>query len=163
MNTNATIYTVKSVKTFRGREGQGFNATLLCNGKPVAHVDDDANGGCYDFHWLNKDRAQAQADEDAFNAYVKTLPPMEYMGDELIIDGDLFVSELVEEISLRKQMDRLLKTCVVLIEGGKMRNTKRGAQPTPALIEAVKKAHPTATILNEMDAEAAFAAFKTAA
>ena len=42
-------YTIKGVKTFRGREGQGFNATLCRDGKPVAHVDDAACGGCYNW------------------------------------------------------------------------------------------------------------------
>ena len=48
-------YTIKGVKTFRGMEGQGFNATLCRDGKPVAHVDDEGCGGCYNWRWLVKD------------------------------------------------------------------------------------------------------------
>lgn len=159
--TTTNPYSVTKVKTFRGREGEGFNATLLCNGKPVAHVDDDANGGCYDFHWLAKDRAQAQADEAALNAYVKTLPEFTVFGTTLEHDADTFVSELVEEVSLRKQFARMIKASVLLVVDGTLRNTKRGTN-TPTAIAAVKARHPTATILNELDAEAAFGLFKKA-
>lgn len=36
---------LKSVKTFIGREGHGFNATLYINNKKVGFVTDHANGG----------------------------------------------------------------------------------------------------------------------
>ena len=46
-------YTVKNVKSFRGREGYGFNCTLYRDGKRVATVDDAAHGGDYHYHWLD--------------------------------------------------------------------------------------------------------------
>ena len=47
-------WTVKNVKSFRGREGDGFNATLYRDGKRVALVDDAANGGCYSYTWFDR-------------------------------------------------------------------------------------------------------------
>lgn len=44
-------YEVKKIKTFMGREGEGFNCTLYRNGKSVADVIDSANGGCYRWAW----------------------------------------------------------------------------------------------------------------
>lgn len=49
-------YTVRKVKTFRGREGTGFNAELCCDGKPVALVMNQADGGSFRFEW--NDRGQ---------------------------------------------------------------------------------------------------------
>ena len=46
-------YKVTKVKTFKGREGEGFNADLLKDGKKVAEVINDASGGEVDFHWLD--------------------------------------------------------------------------------------------------------------
>jgi len=48
------MYTVKNVKTFRGREGHGFNATLCRDGKQIALVMDDASGGEADFEWNDR-------------------------------------------------------------------------------------------------------------
>jgi len=46
-------YSVRKVKTFRGREGHGFNAELLCDNIPVAFVMDEANGGTYHYEWYD--------------------------------------------------------------------------------------------------------------
>lgn len=46
-------YKVAKVKTFKGREGEGFNADLIRDGKKVAEIINDASGGCLDFHWLD--------------------------------------------------------------------------------------------------------------
>ena len=44
-------YEVKNVKTFTGREGQGFECTLYRNGKSVAKVVNTADGGEIDIYW----------------------------------------------------------------------------------------------------------------
>lgn len=87
-------YTIKGVKTFRGMEGQGFNATLCRDGKPVAHVDDEGCGGCYNWRWLVKDA------ELPFKTHVRNeLPDVEFERE------DHFVSRLVDEY----QEDRTLR------------------------------------------------------
>lgn len=53
-------YSVKNVKTFRGNEGTGFNATLYRDNKKVALVDDDAWGGCYSWDWLDYDQPKVE-------------------------------------------------------------------------------------------------------
>lgn len=44
-------FSLKGFKTFRGREGQGFNATVVLNKKDVAFVCDDASGGELRIEW----------------------------------------------------------------------------------------------------------------
>ncbi|MGD9643840.1 MAG: hypothetical protein AB7V08_14010 [Elusimicrobiales bacterium] len=151
-------YSITKVKTFRGDEGHGFNATLLFNGKPVADVDDMADGGMYRWRWLAKDRAQARVDEAALEAHVKTLPPLEINGSPLAMDADLFVSCMVEDINIAKQIARWCKTSVAWVEGRDIRRTK--APPSPALIANVAKNYPAAQILNTMPADAALALVK---
>ena len=91
-------YTIKGVKTFRGMEGQGFNATLCRDGKPIAHVDDEGCGGCYNWRWLVKDA------EALFKAHVKQqLPAVEFEPE------DHFISRLVDELQEERTLRRWCK------------------------------------------------------
>jgi hypothetical protein len=44
-------YEVKNVKSFKGHDGLGFNASLYRDGTKVAFVTDLASGGDIDFNW----------------------------------------------------------------------------------------------------------------
>lgn len=46
-------YTLGKIKTFRGRDGYGLNATILLDGKPVAFVLDEGCGGMLDVDFTN--------------------------------------------------------------------------------------------------------------
>ena len=87
-------YEVRGVKSFMGREGYGFNATMYRGGKKIAFVMDSANGGMYDWDWVDR------KEETILEMNVATLPkvPSGYEGiGELTIDMDWFISELVED------------------------------------------------------------------
>ena len=45
------MYTVSKVRSFTGREGPGFNATLNRDGQPVCLIIDEGNGGSMLFRW----------------------------------------------------------------------------------------------------------------
>ena len=47
------MYSVKKVKTFRGMEGEGYNADLYRDGKKIAFVIDEGCGGETRFEWLD--------------------------------------------------------------------------------------------------------------
>lgn len=104
------MYTVKNVKFFRGMEGTGFNCTLYRDGKKVALVDDEANGGEYHFHWFDR------AEEKILDAHVKTLPP-EPVENEMKkcfpkgmdITPDIFVSQLVSDFEMDSKWKRACK------------------------------------------------------
>ena len=48
---NNSKFSIKSIKTFKGREGYGINANLYYNNKKVAFLLDSGNGGCLDIDW----------------------------------------------------------------------------------------------------------------
>jgi hypothetical protein len=96
-------YSVRKVKTFIGMEGQGFNATLCRDGKPVANVIDDASGGCIDFHWL------VPGEEAALEAVCKQMPPTEFYGEMLTYNTDMLLSRLVDEHENEKRLKRVAK------------------------------------------------------
>jgi|GEM_PF-2141678 len=108
-------YEVKNVKSFRGTEGHGFNATLYRYGKKVALVYDMADGGPINYDWVSKE------EEVAFDSYLSSTPKddsvvmlfeerkkqegNEWMSD-LDITGDIYVSNLVDLFESLKWLKR---------------------------------------------------------
>lgn len=92
---------VKGVKTFRGMEGHGFNATLYLDGKKVAFVMDEGSGGCMRYEWNDRKA------EDIVNNWVKTLPKMKFEGSgsnqEFDADLDIVISNLLDKYETAKQ------------------------------------------------------------
>lgn len=67
-------YAITKIKTFRGNEGFGLNATLTRDGKPIAFILDDANGGPMDFDWADQNHGES-AEEAMFKGFIAALPP----------------------------------------------------------------------------------------
>jgi hypothetical protein len=73
--TNDHKYTVTKIKTFRGREGHGLNATLCRDGKAVAFVMDSGNGGMVDFDFVDQKHGES-AERAMFQGFIAaTVPP----------------------------------------------------------------------------------------
>ena len=144
-------YSVKNIKTFTGSEGKGFNATLYRDGKKIAMVSDMADGGMLRFDWVD----YSAREEDKLDAYCATLPKTD-LGHGLRLvdtDKDLFVSQLVEDESIRKRMRAQLRKKTVFIVNG-----VGYASPLPYSISTAAKLlqmHPTAIILNSLPDEEA--------
>lgn len=158
-------YTVTGVKSFRGREGYGFNATLHRDGRKVAHVIDDGNGGCYRYEWLGKDLATQRADATALSDYAATLPPIEPgTGPVPALCVDMLVGELVDEAetmaNIRKLLRRELKQRVLFVLDGTVKQTRTLIAITPAILTGAAKQWPTATLLNTLPFEEAVALFR---
>ena len=96
-------YNVKGVKSFRGMEGYGFNATLFRGKVKIAFVIDEANGGCYHYDWFDR------AEDKRLRDYCETLPKEAVYDMEIAVDPDILVSELVERYENDKKFSRLCK------------------------------------------------------
>ena len=110
---------LKSVKTFRGNEGYGLNATLYVDGVKTAFVIDDANGGDIDYEIFNNEKFEL------LQAYAKTLPaePIVFNGKTMMTktaDGtetpvlfqptiDTLVDEVFNEMEKAKAAKKLEK------------------------------------------------------
>lgn len=94
-------YTLKGLKTFTGMEGQGFNAKLVRDGKVVAALHDDGNGGCIFFDWVDRLHG-ASAEEKAFEAFIET--------ERSKIPADKFISDLVDRTTLDRRLRRGVRT-----------------------------------------------------
>lgn len=174
-----TQYTIKGLKTFRGMEGYGFNATLLRDGKPVAFVMDDANGGPYSYEW--KDSAtRRQFDSTVVNhndepvvamltteemklwVHVRSLPKKEILpGQFRHVDPDMFLDGLINEAQTVKQVQRWQKSCTFVI-GKDIKTVKGKHLPTPANCAKIRQTYPGAIVLAELSLDDAIAAVKRA-
>ncbi|MGF6641741.1 hypothetical protein [Paraburkholderia sp. MM6662-R1] len=172
-------YSVSKVKTFNGREGLGFNATLLRNGAPVAAVMDDAHGGPSRFSWLDSRKVPVEfpaldhkdqpvtmrgtPEEGAFWAYCLSLGTYEAYGETMPHTPDVVVENLVNDLEvariLSRRLKREMKDRLLFIEDGKeffCKPRTRGTDPM-LLLADLKKRHPGAVVLNELPFEEALA------
>lgn len=82
-------YTVKNVKTFRGKERDGFNTDLYRDDKKVAFVINDGSGGRFAYRFVNeKERAIFR-----FNFKMKEYKPC--IWETVNVDEDIIVISLV--------------------------------------------------------------------
>ena len=140
------MYSIKNVKTFRGMEGQGFNADLYKDGKKIAFVMDSAQGGCLDFEWIDR------KEEKIINDYAKTLPKSKTFGIEIEMDADIIIDNLVNDYLLDKEYKRKCKNNVVF----KTKEDEEGsynvvkAEYNPDIKKRLMEKYPTITeFINE--------------
>ena len=100
-------YTVRNIKTFRGMEGEGFNATLCRDGKKIAFVIDDATGGDVQIQWT--DAGSQGAEEKRLMEFLKKLPKEQSEGIEYSVDPGIFVATLVDETATEKRLRRIFR------------------------------------------------------
>lgn len=149
--TTATTYTIASLKTFRGRQGQGFSATLLADGRKVATVTDEANGGAYWFTWLDK---AAEAELDALAASLPKRSLGAGYGD-FQPDRDTVLDDMVQAEQLRK----LLATKVVMARPDGEVVTLTKVKPTPDVLAMASARYPDHKLLNGLAFADAFAIY----
>lgn len=130
-------FEMTKVKTFTGREGVGFNAVLLADGKKVADVSDMANGGCYDWYWVERNSAASVE----FTKQAKAAFPEDKFEVE-----DSLASRLVDIFTMMQTLKRRIKKGYTLYV---LPKHKQGAYiQTAEKVEDIQKKVPNATILN---------------
>jgi len=100
------MYTVRKIKTFRGHEGEGFNAELCRDGKKICDVIDEGNGGEIYFEGLSG------ADRTQLETFIKD-KTWEFDGHVYEMSPDVFVGELVGDELERRRIARLCKKHLV--------------------------------------------------
>lgn len=99
-------YRAAGIKEIQGRQGVGFMATLVKDGKELGEIFDNANGGCVCI------RLKDSADEQALIAYAKEkYPDLEYEQD------GAFINALIDyEMSVKKIKAKAAKCLMVADE-----------------------------------------------
>ena len=148
-------FTIKGLKTWTAREGYGFSFSLLFKGKKVAVHTQDGNGGM-GRTWWEQGTKEVEA---AFDAIVKSLPPVEYgsgmglEGETYEADEDHVMAALSDEFDLISKVKRAAKKGKTMWTVGDKIWT--GSAPfTPEYAKIIMAKYPGAVILNEVYATA---------
>lgn len=106
-------YALRGVKSFKGSDDLGFNATLLCAGKKVAEVMDAGDGDLFlGFDWVSADA------EAAFTAHCAQWPAKVVMGQSEPLTPDDVILRMVDHHTFIADMKRQLKKSLVLVKDG---------------------------------------------
>lgn len=110
---------VVGYKSLRGREGYGYNATLVYKGKKIALAIDDASGGCVHYQPLGKVILDAngnyvqnaQLKENTLllkelEKEVEALPALKTQWGNLDMNLDLYVEELINDLQRQKTQSK---------------------------------------------------------
>jgi len=150
------MYTVKSVKTFHGHDGYGWECNLYNGKQKIATVVEDGYGGELKFYWT-KPTSVVKLELESF---CKALPKWDCIGKMIHTDKEIFVDSLVQAKLTEGDVKKLLKK-ICFIDGLKVLtiNLKFDENYIPKIM----KRHPNATILNTMPFDKAVALYKEVA
>ncbi len=123
---------VRNVKTFRGMDGLGFNASLYIDGSKVAFVMDEGCGGSMRFEW------EPNANKEGFYAFCSKLAPNASEPEDTIVNC------LLDQ---KANLDRLRRKCknsiCFTLSGDKDGGFRTlNIAPSPVSIGALIAKHP---------------------
>ena len=99
-------YSVKNVKSFMGREGYGYNATLYRGKNKIAFLIDSANGGEVSIEFINKDN-----EKELLEKHLKTLLQVDSEIGKLNVDAGWFVTACVEKWENERDLRKMKRQC----------------------------------------------------
>ena len=169
----ASGFGVTKLRTWPSRDGGGYSFTLTYKDAPVALVEQGGYGGPTDLAWNGlrwdgsvllpttataRQRAKAEATahhaqeaKAAFDRLVGAAPPVRFHGVDLTMSRDLLLGEILAFHERRKLVAKKI-VFTVPSEDGLDREYTVQADLTPDTRAWILKRHPTATILNEIEA-----------
>lgn len=110
-------YSLKGVKTFRGMDGHGLNATLMRGNKKVAFILDEGCGGEMRFDFVDRLHGNS-AEEDMWEAFIAQEKAKlddtkkdEYgFTERSIFSGETWVNKKVDDLLNEKRFRKMCKT-----------------------------------------------------
>lgn len=105
-------YEIKNLKTFNGREGKGYNANLLRDGKKVAELIDSGDGGMVSVREIVFGEVK-RIKQEISGKFIDL--GEEFQNMKVPMDVSTYMAQLVEEFEMKK-------LCEI---GGKYVNRKR--------------------------------------
>jgi hypothetical protein len=117
-----TMYQVKKIRLFNGREGGGFNCNLYRGNAKVSEVIEDGSGGEVDFNWTDQELTRVETngidykdeprvfkdtpEESLFRTYCLGLPKWDCNGKMVHQCMDIAIHALVNNALAAKECKR---------------------------------------------------------
>lgn len=143
-------FLLKGVKTFRGMEGEGFNAKILKEGRLLCLAMNAGNGGQSRYEWESD--AARKIMEDLVEVKRSEIPAdqmTEGFNDRTLFNMDILVEEMLGAFLEEKSLRRVLKRKTVFETGGKLLQIQKPFGPE--IKTYLQKKYPTdLVILNEV-------------
>ena len=170
-------YTVRNLKTFRSDDGGGFSCILMKDGKRVAEIVNDGNGGCFKFWWDDRQTVvdvkaltyddkphvyKGSPEEAALWATCMAIPQFESYGIMMSTNPDMFVEDLVGDLEVEKAVKRLLKHYTILDGEAVLQWKNVTPAQHPKLREHIAAKYPNAIYLSDIPFADAVKAYKKA-
>ena len=176
-------FSVKSVKTFMGREGYGINANIYYQNRMIGHIIDSGNGGCLDIEYYKKVNGKDKwmhKNPDVFS-FVSKLPSYKYNGSlngtklncESKFDEEEMWNVLVDEYLFLKDFKKAMKK-IQIVHNNKVLGFVRDNKPHcldksyrykgksgVSFREIIKDKYDGCTILNDVSNNKAMRLFRT--
>lgn len=141
----ASEYRLTKIKTFKGRQGIGFDATLLRNGIEIGSISDEANGGALHINVRDSEEKNL-LDNYAQTKIISQFEITEHFLDELV-NYETLIKKLSSHIKKMVPVAILDKTPD---DNGVPTNILIYKCPyTPENVEKIKKKDPNIYFLNE--------------
>ena len=162
------MYTVKSVKTFHGHDGYGWECNLYNGKQKIATVVEDGYGGELKFYWTKATVPTANTtrstnvDKLELESFCKTLPKWDCIGKMIHTDKEIFVDSLVQAKLTEGDVKKLLKK-VAYIEGKDIFTINCPSSLAEHYTPSIVRRHPTAVILNTLPFDKAVELYKKVA
>ena len=164
---------LKNIKyaAFASQETSCYEATIYKDGKAWASVQNDGCGGPDNVSPIGRPyndpdfAAELKAVEDALSlTHEGVLYANKYSSDTYtaIFSLEAWCASRLDDHLAQKDFKRVISKKALFVDGTSLYTIgyKGGKKPDAALYESVMKSHPSARILNTMDAEDAFATYQ---
>lgn len=165
--TQAHQYGVKSVKTFRSMDGGGYEGYLTREGKKIAMILDEGNGGEIHIDWIDSKERTVKyqmrqyndnvvevlgtPEEALFGTFIFNHPQVDGFSSKLFMSDHIFIDDLVNAVLLEKQIAGQMKRKVIAEVDDKVYNfSVKAPQTIDSVILQVKNKYPQANVLNKM-------------
>lgn len=137
-------YQMRNLRTFRGRQGHGYTAELVLDGRKVADVEELADGGA--------PRVEFATVQDTAALMADIAPGL--TGNDAWMALEAFLAKLADDADLHDRAVKMIRSKVLFTLDGR-RAVSIKAKPTQDAFDLVRKTHPTARFLRDMpEAEA---------
>lgn len=168
--TDLLGYAVKNIKTCQGNEGQAWSLTLYKDGKRLAVVRNDGNGGCASYDWFARPHEAWKPQSDQLDVDAETFCRnndgwwSEFIGDDYNEYTDWFVGELMEVKECIAEAKKMLRKSFIVSKpnGGLFFWQRTGYYTTGDAVlsesdirKSIAGTHPDGTILNDLPIEEA--------